>query len=132
MLSLISDLLLICATLGLATWCWFLARRLRKFDAAEPHGEISTPDPTERIEDLNARLDAAALAAVDRAIRIETATARADDRIGRMEMLLSSLEEIEEESIDRMTTDARFANDADSLPSFRATRSADNGGRPGC
>ena len=137
MLSLLSDVLLIGATLGLAAWCRVLSLRLRAADEARPAGpERRPPAEPAAVAALEGRLAAlegavaASLARLtDHAGRVGEANARADDRIGRMEMLLASLEDLEEESADRLLQEGAArapapAEPPERLPSFRAARHA--------
>lgn len=139
-LAFLSDALLIAGTAALATWCWILGRRLRAIDATATTPVPAIPsEAVSRLEARMAELDAAlatsASRASDHAARVDAANRAADDRIGRMEMLLASLEDIEEEHADRLLQDEglRVRAEADapdeSLPSFRAARHAASGGR---
>lgn len=136
-LSLLSDLLLIGATLGLAAWCRLLSRRLRAADdagaaPAAPSIDAGAVDAlAAKLAALEGALAAASGRLSDHAARVAEANAQADDRIGRMEMLLASLEDLEEESADRLLQDAERSRDpapAEPLPSFRANRLAVAGG----
>lgn len=144
MLGLLSDLLLVSATLGLAFWCRILSQRLRPAHTAEKEaGPPSvTPDIVEGLKERLIQLDSAiavsASQVADRVARMEEMNRQADDRIGRMEMLLASLEDLEEESADRLlqeevqrrdTIPAMATMPEERLPSFRAARNAVSGGR---
>lgn len=133
-LSLLSDLLLIGATLGLAAWCRQLSMRLRAFDAApradatDLAGRLS--ELAAQIAPLEAVIAAASTDTIDRAGRVEAANRLADDRIGRMEMLLASLEDLEEENADRLLQvgGPPTVDPVERMPSFRASR-LESGGR---
>ncbi|WP_371156238.1 hypothetical protein [Jannaschia sp. 2305UL9-9] len=101
-LSLLSDILLVVATLGLAGYCWALSRRLRKFDTIDSNEERRINDLSEQIDDLTASLAAAREEKDDRAERLRAEIEAADDRIGRLEVLLAGLEDIEADVADRM------------------------------
>lgn len=141
MLGLVSDLLLVSATLGLAFWCRMLSRRLALADstAGKSAAPSVAPEAVAALEHRLAQLDAAISAqasqTADRAARLDEANRQADDRIGRMEMLLASLEDLEEESADRLLGDDARRRDPlpampeEQIPSFRAARNMASGGR---
>ncbi len=110
-IGLLSDILLLAATLGMAAWCRILKRRLEAFDDVDAGlgGKIAAL--SSQVDDLKASIAAAGERTEDHDTRLQAANAAADDRIGRMEMLLASLEDLEAEA----ETDARFleADDAD-------------------
>lgn len=126
-LGLISDGLLLVATLGMAVWCWVLGRRLRKADTPDValHEKIATLST--QVESLEASLASAASRSEERAEQLATASAQADDRIGQMDMLLASLEDLEEEASDRAFQTVAPTADVEQMPSFRAARIADFG-----
>ncbi len=132
-LSLLSDLMLIAAALALATWCWQLSRRLRSQapEGGQAAGEVSDAVATLRREVGELR---AAIAATRRVedrdnIRLVELNEAADDRIGRMEMLLSSLEDIENGDVGRSAEsgaegdqEVEALRHPEPLPRFRASR----------
>ena len=133
LLGLLSDVILIGATLGLAAWCRRLSGRLAAADEA-PRSDASEYEQRiselhDQVARLEARVAASTAGAADGAARVEAANGLADDRIGRMEMLLSSLEALEEESADRLIGNAGSPTDAEQAPSFRASRAAASGAR---
>lgn len=128
-LTLISDLLLIFATIGLAVWCRLLTVRLRGFDDIDKGVEATIAALRLQVEDLTTSVAAAAADTADRAATITAANAQADDRIGRMEILLASLEDLEEKSADQLLRDAAPAEEIARLPSFRAARAPSAEGR---
>lgn len=127
-LSLLSDILLIAATVGLAVWCRLLSNRLRAFNAADAGTEETIAALARRVDDLRTSIAAARIDTTGRDARIAELNAGADDRIGRMEMLLASLEDLEEESADRLLQAATPGEPTDDVPSFRASRSPAAGG----
>lgn len=124
-LGLASDLLLLAATLGMALWCRALARRPKV-----PAAPAGVPDKElaklrEEIAELRTALDDRPEAPPpDNAQeeRLARSIEAADDRIGRMEMLLASLEDLEESAADTIMEAAADAPTAETLPSFRASR----------
>ena len=128
-LSLISDVLLIAATGGMALWCRVLARRLRSLDDAETRDdgtseiEASIARLTKEVDALNAAVATARFETDERGDRMKDQLAQADDRIGRMEMLLASFEEIEEQAAEGVPEPAPAPEPATPLmPSFRARK----------
>lgn len=132
-LGLLSDLLLLGATAGIALWCRHLAKRLRAFDDVDTGLGGTIAALSKQVAALEASLaasrDAATQEAQTRAAGIDEAVARADDRIGRMEMLLTSLETLEEEAADRLlhdpygTAQPTHAHEPEEFePGFRASR----------
>ena len=100
-LSLLSDVLLIAATGGMALWCRLLARRLRDLDNAEARDD-GTSDVEARIAALAKQIEDLKIAAAttrfeidERGERMKDQLGQADDMIGRMEMLLATYEDIE-------------------------------------
>ncbi len=126
-LGLFSDFLLLGATAGIALWCRVLARRLRAFDDADTGLGGTIAALSRQVAALEASLAAAAREAQTRAAALDAGVGRADDRIGRMEMLLTSLERLEEEAADRLLHDGRDGvppYEPEALePDFRASRS---------
>jgi len=120
-LGLISDVLLLAATGGMAIWCRTLSKKLRAFNDLDTGlgGTIATL--TLQVDDLKASLAAATVQSKDRGASLELVIAQADDRIGRMEMLLASLDDLEAEAADRLL-DPTPTDDVDCIPSFRAGR----------
>ncbi|CTQ49088.1 hypothetical protein JDO7802_01098 [Jannaschia donghaensis] len=105
----------------MALWCRVLTKRLRAFNDVDSGlgGTIATL--TKQVDDLKASIDTATECARDRADLLEQGNARADDRIGRMEMLLVSLEDLEGDVAEHLLQDEASAQ-VDMLPSFRASR----------
>ena len=125
-LGLFSDLLLLCATAGMAFWCRLLTRRLRAFNDVDNGVGGSIAALTFQVDDLKASIVSSTRIIGERATQLDAASARADDRIGRMEMLLGSLEALEEEAADRLMREPHSAIEgpepAGFQPSFRASR----------
>lgn len=123
-IGLISDVLLLAATGGMALWCRILTRRLKAFNNLDTGlgGTIATL--TLQVDDLKDSLAAVTAQSQDRGAVIEAANQQADDRIGRMEMLLASLEDLEAEATDRLLEE-ETAHQAEIVPSFRASRATD-------
>jgi hypothetical protein len=94
-LSLLSDALLLTATLGLAIYCRSLTRRLRAFHDVENGLGGTISSLSSQVDQLKAALDAAARIGDTRGAEIDAACARADDRIGRLELLLAAAEDSE-------------------------------------
>ena len=137
-LSLLSDLLLIAAALALATWCWQLSRRLRSQASVEGEGagEVSAAVETIQREIGELRASIATTKRVEErgTSRLLELNEAADDRIGRMEMLLTSLEDLENDHVGRDVEagsvggpEATAPGDPEPLPSFRASRGAFGG-----
>ena len=125
-LTLLSDILLIAATLGLAIWCRALSRRLKAFNDLDTGLGGTIAALSLQVDELKESLAKATEQTANREAILDEANARADDRIGRMEMLLASLEDIEDETTARMM-DAERTNVVDAMPSFRASRSSNSG-----
>lgn len=103
-LGLISDLLLLAATLGMAVWCQVLTKRLKAFDSLDTGLGDTIESLSLQVDDLKASLAATTERTDDRDARLRAVNTAADDRIGRMEMLLASLEDLEADA----NSDARF------------------------
>jgi len=122
-LTLLSDFILVAATVGMALWCRVLTQRLRAFNDLDKGLGATIATMTLQVDDLQKSIAEATAQKDDRVERLEAANATADDRIGRMEMLMASLEELEEETAERLLSDPDDVPDM--LPSFRAARPAD-------
>jgi len=127
--TLISDVLLVAATLGMALWCRILSQRLKVFNDIDTGLGGTIAALSLQVDDLKASIASAAASAQgdDRARILSAATEKADDRIGRMEMLLASLEDLEEEASDRLLRDPVPPVGIEPMPSFRAARTVDFG-----
>jgi hypothetical protein len=110
-LNLLPDILLLAATIGLAVLCRGLARR--QTDAGELRARVETL--AEELARLRDRPEAASTAEPVDTARLEAVLASADDRIGRLEMLLDSLEDIEEQA-------PAPASQSEVMPDFRTNR----------
>lgn len=128
-LTFISDVLLVAATLGMALWCRILSQRLKAFNDIDTGLGGTIAALSLQVDDLKASIASAAASAQgnDRSRILSAATEKADDRIGRMEMLLASLEDLEEEASDRLLRDPVPPVDIEPMPSFRAARTIDFG-----
>ncbi len=133
-LGLLSDFLLLGATGGIALWCRVLARRLRAFDDLDTGIGSKVAALERQARDLDASVGEAVLRnsqnAAQCAARIDAALGNADDRIGRMEMLLVTFETLEEEAADRLLVEVQSADTPSAPltmaeaapPTFRASR----------
>ena len=106
----------------MAVWCRLLSRRLKAADGVERNYGTTIADLNRRLDDLKSSLASAVAEKDDRAERLRAETIRADDRIGRMELLLASLDDLEDRVADRFPADPGDDAEATVLPSFRASR----------
>ncbi|MCK0168249.1 hypothetical protein MWU52_11850 [Jannaschia sp. S6380] len=127
-LPLLSDLLLVCATVAVAIWCRALSRRPDDTSSDDLASAATIAALAKQVEDLQAAIRANASEEDDHAARLRAETDRADDRIGRMEMLLSSLESLEEDATARLMETPDEVDAAPRMPSFRDLRVAQVGG----
>lgn len=119
LLPLLSDLLLLIATLGLACVSLVLSRRgppPPTVDTTLPH---RLDELVKRLEALECDVSARPISKADPTLerRLASATSAAEDRIGRLELLLAGLEDFEPP-----TGDSEPLHDADLPPMFRAAR----------
>lgn len=121
-LSLISDVLLLAATCGMALWCRVLTKRLKAFNDLDTGLGGTIAALKRQVDDLQTSLATATDNTRDRNVALDEVNARADDRIGRMEMLLTSLEDLEAETADRLLVNPP-ADDVDFVPNFRPVQS---------
>ncbi|MEO0859491.1 MAG: hypothetical protein AAFY65_02675 [Pseudomonadota bacterium] len=119
-LSLISDIFLVAATLGLAGYCMVLSRKLKAFNDVDTGvgGAIATLSM--QVDRLEQSLKEAEADAEDRQGKLTQALAAADDRIGKLDVLLASLDDVETDYDD--VDPPEPAQTSAALPSFRATR----------
>lgn len=123
-LSLISDILLVIATLGLAAYCVVLSKRLRAFSSLDEGMGSNISALSEQVDRLHASLSEAQAKAATEKDEIVQAVADAEEKIGRLEVLLASLEDVEGDILDH-PFEHHEADAPDQVPSFRATRSAE-------
>ncbi|TFL18441.1 hypothetical protein [Jannaschia formosa] len=119
-LTLLSDLLLLVATGGLAAWCLVLSRRLRAFDEADSGVGSSVAALSEEIAALKSAVAEVHAETDAKAAALAAQIEKADDRIGRLELLLAGLEDMEADLEDRL--DAPPPAPEDVVPTFRASR----------
>lgn len=127
-LPLVSDFLLLGATAAVALWCRALARRPDTAAAAGADLQSAIAAMKAELSDLRASMAAMKRGDGEEAARLKAEIDRADDRIGKMEMLLGSLEAIEEDLGARGGLPADGAAQAPVMPSFRDMRAAQIGG----
>lgn len=120
LLSHLSDLLLLAATGGMALYCRALSRRLRAFNDLDAGIGVSVAALSAQVDDLKASIREAHADVSGKDARLRDAVATADDRIGRLELLLAGLEDVEAEVESRL--DAPPAEQAAAVPAFRAMR----------
>ncbi|PWJ17411.1 hypothetical protein [Jannaschia seohaensis] len=125
-LPLLSDLLLLLATGGIGAYCWMLSGRLRALDklegkpAAAPEDDDAVQALSARVAALQTDLAQAQEQADDKADQLRDAIAAADDRIGRLELLLAGMEDIEADLEAQL--DTPDPEPPEIVPTFRATR----------
>ncbi|UWQ18441.1 hypothetical protein [Jannaschia sp. M317] len=120
LLGLLSDLLLLSATIGMAIYCRVLSKRLRAFNDLETGIGGTVAALSLQVDQLQSSLQAARSDVDDRTDRMTEGVAAADDRIGRLEMLMAGLEDLEAELQEPLH--ATTQEDADAAPAFRAFR----------
>ncbi|CTQ33246.1 hypothetical protein [Jannaschia rubra] len=126
--SLLSDILLLSATLGMALWCHLLTRRLRGFDDAEKGPGAAIADLKVQVDALAERVAATTRATDAAAESLRAAIVAADDRTGRMEMLMISLGDLEDRGAERLAEAAMVDVAVGPIPGFRAARTGDAAG----
>lgn len=128
MLALVSDLLLLAATAGVAAFCLIAMRRANRPAASDP-------DLSARLDALAAEIEALKAVRVeppatppaddDRLDRLQAAIAAADDRIGQLDLMLAGLEHAQVDDADAPGDPVAQPFEADpSVPMFRAARAA--------
>jgi len=120
-LTLLSDLLLLVATGGLGVYCVVLARRLRAVDEAENGAGSSVAAFSDEIADLKSAVADAHAETDGKSAHLTAEIEKADDRLGRLELLLAGLEDMEADLEDRL--DAPPPEAEEFVPTFRASRS---------
>jgi hypothetical protein len=128
-LALLSDLLLLAATIGLAGFCVMLSRR----EPVPPADDAGLAGRIEAVEAGLAELRETASASAPAAVldaaavgRLRDTIAAADDRIGQLELLLAGLEDVEPDVYappEPMPAD-------DPIPIFRPVRPAQDRSLP--
>ena len=120
-LVLLSDALLLLATAGMALWCRTLTRRLQGMDSLEEGLGGTVEALKSEVAELRGAQQAASSGKDRESTRLSEVLVQADDRIGRMEMLLASLESFEEDVPDRL----HAAETGDPAPALHFRRSRD-------
>ncbi|MGB3553134.1 MAG: hypothetical protein WBA25_00675 [Jannaschia sp.] len=126
-LGLFSDILLLAATIGMALYCRLLSRRLRAFNDLDTGMGGSVAALSLQVDQLRGSIEAAHSEAGDRAAQLREGTAAADDRIGRLEMLLAGLEDIEDDVAPTASVTEPSPERPIAMPSFRAVRNGTEG-----
>lgn len=119
-LGLISDILLLGATGGMAVWCIVLSRRQASANDLDSKLRETIAGLELRVEGLKAECAEATARTAQREISLNTLIVTADDRIGRLEILLASLDDLEAEAANRLQS--ATPEPGSPLPSFRASR----------
>jgi len=93
-MALIADMLLIAGSLGAATYCLVLSRRLRRFNDLETGmgGAIATLSA--QVDGMTRALETARESARHSSDSLEGLTARAEDTARRLELLVASLHDL--------------------------------------
>ncbi|MEM9796290.1 MAG: hypothetical protein AAF919_07360 [Pseudomonadota bacterium] len=92
-LSLLSDLILVLATIGVAIYARGVGRRVRRLADLDDGLGAAVKDLSDHVDKLTALHGEIRSAVEAEAPRLTALTSQADERIGRMELLLASLED---------------------------------------
>jgi hypothetical protein len=95
-MQLISDSLLLAATIGAAIYCYVLAARLRRFTTLESGMGGAIAVLSAQVDDMTRALEKAQGVAGASERRLEDLTARADVLAKRLELMVASLHDIPE------------------------------------
>ncbi|MCB6177933.1 hypothetical protein LHP98_07290 [Rhodobacter sp. Har01] len=95
-MDLISDALLLAASVGAAVYCYVLASRLRKFTTLEDGMGGAIAVLSAQVDDMTKALEKAQGVAGSSEKRLEDLTARADVMAKRLELLVASLHDLPE------------------------------------
>lgn len=95
-MELISDILLLAATIGAAVYCYVLAARLRKFTTLEDGMGGAIAVLSAQVDDMTKALEKAQGVAGASTQKLEDLTARADVLAKRLELLVASLHDLPE------------------------------------
>ncbi|MEM7487491.1 MAG: hypothetical protein AAF390_00040 [Pseudomonadota bacterium] len=94
LVPLLSDLLLLLATVALAAYCWRLAKRLQSFNDVDSGLGGAIAALSLQVDDLKATLKTAMDESESAGTALDMATDRANDSIGRLEMLIAAAEDV--------------------------------------
>ncbi|MEM8851248.1 MAG: hypothetical protein AAGE03_14590 [Pseudomonadota bacterium] len=103
---LLSDGLLVLATVALAAYCWRLAARLRAFNDVDSGLGGAIAALSLQVDELKDTLATATAESGSAAASLDTATDRANDSIGRLEMLIAAAEDVADTPTDAPKTEA--------------------------
>lgn len=125
-LGLISDVLLLAATLGMAFYCRLLSGRLRAFNDLDNGIGGTIAALSLQVDEMKASIEAVHIETDGHSDRLRAQIMAADDRIGRLEVLLAGLEDIEAEAAVRIDN---IEHDLEpiAIPAFRPSRPANEG-----
>ena len=94
MIELISDVLLGITTLGLATYCLVLSRKIKNFDAKKTELEKQTHMLSERLEACISTVDKSQNVAKERTKELSIVTQKAEEASTQLKLLLASLHDL--------------------------------------
>lgn len=97
-MNLISDALLLAASIGAAVYCYVLAARLRKFTTLESGMGGAIAVLSAQVDDMTKALEKAQGVASESERRLAELTTRADLASKRLELLVASLHDLPEAS----------------------------------
>ncbi|MEM7517298.1 MAG: hypothetical protein AAF368_10295 [Planctomycetota bacterium] len=123
LIPLISDLLLLLATTALAAYSWRLAQRLKAFNDVDSSLGSAIATLSIQVDELKVTLEAATKDSDSTVTGLEMATDRANDSIGRLEMLIAAAEDI----ATAPPPNADPESEAESFVHFRARRDLSGG-----
>lgn len=93
-MQLISDSLLLAATVGAAIYCYVLAARLRRFTTLESGMGGAIAVLSAQVDDMTRALEKAQGVAIASERRLQELTARADVLAKRLELMVASLHDL--------------------------------------
>lgn len=97
-MNLIADALLIAGALGATLYCLVLSRKLNKFNDLEKGVGGAVAIMSAQVDDMTRTLKKAEEAANRSGSDLEVATARAENAVTRLELLLASLHDLPEQT----------------------------------
>ncbi|MEM8824129.1 MAG: hypothetical protein AAGF30_11005 [Pseudomonadota bacterium] len=122
LVPLLSDVLLLLATLALAAYCWRLAQRLKAFNDVDSGLGGSIATLSLQVDELKNTLEKAMADSDAAGAALDQATDRANDSIGHLEMLIAAAEDVDISTSENPEAEPE-AEPAEAIIQFRARRS---------
>ena len=121
-MDLISDMLLVAGSFGAAVYCYVLSTRLKRFTTLETGMGGAIAVLSAQVDDMTVALDKARAAANGSAESLEALTARGEAVARKLELLVASLHDLPDPSVQPQSPRAPVAEEPDEERRLRFVR----------